>query len=85
MLTSNDTLSNRLFPCLPNDKTLKTSFFFVFRIGGRIPVNSIYLLCPSRFPYLLPDVSGASLALLSLPLVLCFLPETVPKGSTDEP
>ncbi|CAM9371953.1 unnamed protein product, partial [Ectocarpus sp. 8 AP-2014] len=38
----------------------------------------------ARFPYLLPNMLGAGLALLSLPLVFLFLPETLPKGDTEE-
>lgn len=39
---------------------------------------------PDRFPYLLPNVLGASLALLSVPLVFFFLPETLSKGNIGE-
>ena len=39
-----------------------------------------------RFPYLLPNALGASWALLSMPLVLLFVPETLPKkNNTDDP
>lgn len=36
----------------------------------------------SRYPYLLPNVVGAGLALLSLPLVLIFLKDTKHTEST---
>ncbi len=37
-----------------------------------------------RFPYLLPNVVGATLALLAVPLVLCFFPETLVTASPGE-
>lgn len=39
---------------------------------------------PGRFPYLLPNLMGASVAMVSLPLVFFFLKETLRKGNTDE-
>ena len=37
-----------------------------------------------RFPYLLPNVVGATLALLAVPLVLGFFPETLVSASSGE-
>lgn len=36
-----------------------------------------------RFPYLLPNLFGGGLSLLSLSLTLCFYPEPLPKADTD--
>lgn len=36
-----------------------------------------------RFPYLLPNVVGATMALVATPLVLCFFPETLVSGASS--
>ena len=51
-------------------------------MGYKLIIRDVYYFmfaddAPTRFPYLLPNILGASLALAGLPLVLFFLEETL--------